>query len=131
MPKTVSATLEPFKKNIPFEILTKTFRDAVDLCRRLEIYFLWIDSLCIKQDDEEDWNSQAPKMGGIYENAILTIAATKSVDGSGGLYAESKLPNYLSADGLSIQENPPGFPTGTGFRMTFSGWPLLLRGWVY
>jgi hypothetical protein len=128
VPKTVAATLEPFKKNIPLEILTKTFRDAVDLCRRLEIYFLWIDSLCIKQDDAEDWKSQAPEMAGIYENAILTIAASMSVNGSGGLYAENQ-PNYLSANGLCIQEQGTKFPTRPS--ISLKAWPLLKRGWVF
>jgi hypothetical protein len=126
--KTVAATLEPFKKNIPLEILTKTFRDAVDLCRRLEIYFLWIDSLCIKQDDAEDWKSQAPEMAGIYENAILTIAASMSVNGLGGLYAENQ-PNYLSANGLCIQEQGTKFPTRPS--ISLKAWPLLKRGWVF
>ncbi|KAN0119360.1 HET domain containing protein [Hyaloscypha variabilis] len=129
VPKTVAVTLEAFKKNIPLEILTKTFRDAIDLCRRLDIQFLWIDSLCIKQDDAEDWKSQAPKMAGIYENSILTIAASMSADGSGGLYAETKHPNYLSADGLSIQEKRPQFPMGS--KISLKEWPLLQRGWVF
>ena len=48
-------------------------------------------------------------MAGIYEKAILTIATTISVDGLGGLYAEIKHLNYLSTDGLSIQEKNPKF----------------------
>jgi hypothetical protein len=131
VPKTVTVTLERFKENIPKDILTKTFQDAIDLCRRLKINFLWIDSLCIKQDDVEDWKSQAPKMAGIYETAILTIAASMSIDGSGGLYAKSKHLNYISSDGLCMREQNPQFPVGNSYSLIRGPWPLLQRGWVF
>ncbi|KAH7028802.1 uncharacterized protein B0I36DRAFT_363426 [Microdochium trichocladiopsis] len=31
-----------------------TFREAIDICRSLSIKYIWIDSLCIVQDDSED-----------------------------------------------------------------------------
>lgn len=40
-------TLEEFKKEISFERLTPVFKDAVSVTRRLEIRYLWIDTLCI------------------------------------------------------------------------------------
>ena len=58
-----------------------------DICQRLEIEYLWIDSLCILQDDEADWKDQASKMVGIYQNSISTIAATKSSEPLGGIYS--------------------------------------------
>lgn len=41
--------------SIPLESLPKTFREAVLTCRKLEIPYLWIDSLCIIQDNKGDW----------------------------------------------------------------------------
>ena len=38
--KTIGATLNAFKTNIPWECLTATFRDAITICRRLGISFL-------------------------------------------------------------------------------------------
>jgi hypothetical protein len=36
---------------------------------------LWIDSLCILQDDAQDWETECDRMAGIYENALITIAS--------------------------------------------------------
>lgn len=63
------------KKGIAFLDLSKTFRDAVQVCMEFGIEYLWIDSLCIIQDDRLDWQTQAPTMGSIYANSYLTIAA--------------------------------------------------------
>jgi hypothetical protein len=43
-----------------------TFRDAFDLSNRLGISYLWIDSLCIIQDDDEDWQRESSSMGLVY-----------------------------------------------------------------
>lgn len=57
-------------KNLP-----QTLKDAVTVCIQLGINYIWIDVLCIIQDDSEDWKEQAGKMCEIFENAYLTIAA--------------------------------------------------------
>ncbi|TGJ83876.1 hypothetical protein E0Z10_g4879 [Xylaria hypoxylon] len=46
------------------------------------IDYLWIDSLCIIQNDEQDWEKESAKMCDYYENAICTISASSSQDGS-------------------------------------------------
>jgi hypothetical protein len=45
------------------------------VCRWLGVQYLWIESLCIIQDDENDWEEEASRMDAIYENAFFTIAA--------------------------------------------------------
>jgi hypothetical protein len=54
--------------------------------RKLGIRLLWIDSLYISQDDEDDWKRESAVMASIFQNAYLTIAATTSADSSGGLF---------------------------------------------
>lgn len=54
------------------------FRDAVVVARKLGIRFVWIDSLCIVQDDATDWTTEAAKMGSIYASAYFTITATSA-----------------------------------------------------
>jgi len=46
-----------------------------------------VDALCIVQDDESDWKEEAPKMGSIYENAYLTLAASAAKSTEQGLFA--------------------------------------------
>jgi len=82
---TTCATFAERKDNIPLSALSKTFHDAVDISFRLGIHYLWIDSLCIIQDSTEDWERESSKMQQVYQNAILTLAATASSSGQGGL----------------------------------------------
>ena len=49
---------------------------------------MWIDALCIIQDDDQDWQEQAAQMASIYESAYVTIAATKSLDSASGFLSE-------------------------------------------
>jgi hypothetical protein len=50
--------------------------------------YLWIDSLCILQDNEADWENEAANMGLVYENASYTIAAAVAFDGTMGCFAQ-------------------------------------------
>ena len=68
--------------------LPSTFRDAVTTCFNLGISYIWIDSLCIVQDDTDDWRTHSARMADIYENCFLTIAATNSSDVTGGLFRD-------------------------------------------
>lgn len=55
---TIKTELESVRSRqigIPLETLPKTFKDATMMCRKLDIQYLWIDSLCIIQDDKRDW----------------------------------------------------------------------------
>ncbi|XXH04710.1 hypothetical protein Hte_011132 [Hypoxylon texense] len=75
--KLTVKTLEDYQIEIPYNKLPPTFRDAVEVTRRLAIRYLWIDSLCIIQRDEddsdrnkeranEDWMTESSKIGRIY-----------------------------------------------------------------
>ncbi|KAI1101835.1 heterokaryon incompatibility protein-domain-containing protein, partial [Jackrogersella minutella] len=58
--------------------LPKTFQDAIRLCRFLRSDYLWIDSLCIIQDSEEDWMQESQSMANVYLYSRCNIAATAS-----------------------------------------------------
>ena len=67
--------------------LPKTIRDTIALVRELGIRYLWVDSLCILQGDEELWALNASRMDSVYGNASLTICAADGVDAHCGLTA--------------------------------------------
>lgn len=54
------------------------WQETIGLCRKLGLSYLWIDALCIVQDDEVDWAGESVHMDPIYENAYLTIAPATS-----------------------------------------------------
>lgn len=105
--KTMKDTIEAHKKGILFSVLPKTFRDAIVASRKLGIRYLWIDTLCIIQDDMQDWELESSKMGEVYANAYITIAASSSTDDSSGLFPsmEARIDEngvgYFSSDTMS------------------------------
>jgi hypothetical protein len=81
--------LHEMKQDIPTELLTKTFRDAVVATKMLKIRYLWIDSLCIMQSgtgSAEDWQEHAIAMRRIYTNALVNIGAARAASGSDGAF---------------------------------------------
>lgn len=88
--------LRDFQSRIPFQRLTRTFREAITSTRRLGYRYLWIDSLCIIQGDKEDWKLEAQSMASVYTNSILNIAATDSPDGARGLFVSRTYEEIVS-----------------------------------
>lgn len=77
-----------FLHQIPIEALTKTFSDAIDIARNLGFDYIWIDSLCIVQNDPEDWRRESSLMVTVYGSSGLNISATAAKDGSVGCLFE-------------------------------------------
>jgi hypothetical protein len=63
------------EQGIEMATLPAAYVDAIRICREIGIPYLWIDALCIVQDDLEDWKRESAIMGSVYSNAYLTIAA--------------------------------------------------------
>lgn len=87
--QTIRSTLDAHMVSIPMATLPKTFRDAVSVTRAIDIRYIWIDSLCIFQDDLEDWEQEAAKMAPIYVGSFLNIAAADSHNSNRGLFLDT------------------------------------------
>ncbi|PQE22509.1 hypothetical protein CJF31_00001415 [Rutstroemia sp. NJR-2017a BVV2] len=53
-------------------------REAIAVCRALKLRYLWIDALCIVQDDKSDWERESAAMGSVYRHSYVTICAAAS-----------------------------------------------------
>lgn len=95
--KTTKATLSANKTKILWSSLPRTFQDAVALTRALGFQYLWIDSLCIIQDDPSDFQRESLNMDAIYSNSFLTIAATSAYDSSQGCFLPKPQPFKIQA----------------------------------
>lgn len=74
-----------FPRPLKLEELPKTISDTILLCHKLGFQYLWVDSLCIIQNDMKDWNNEASKMRDIYGSSSLTIATPVCYDSSQSL----------------------------------------------
>lgn len=118
---------------IPWSALPKTFQEAMDFTRKLGLRYLWIDSLCIIQDDADDWFREAGRMATTYENATLTMAAATSSSSQEGLYRTS-MPSWRLEGCTYLRRcsDPVFFEHQYTRNPTFVDRvaPLLRRAWV-
>lgn len=82
LPKTSTKTIESYKRGIAWTSLPRALQEAVVLTRALGIRWLWIDALCLIQDDPASKLEESMIMDEIFGNAFLTIAATSAPDSS-------------------------------------------------
>jgi hypothetical protein len=93
---TTNESLAEAMNFLQFEDLPKNFQDAIILTRKLGVRYIWIDSICIVQNNTKDWETESAEMATIYSNAYLTIASSKSPDSIGGCFSISKADLKLS-----------------------------------
>ncbi|OAF56803.1 hypothetical protein VC83_07046 [Pseudogymnoascus destructans] len=84
--KLRSANKSAFEKGIKLSKFCATHCQAIRAARGLDYDFIWIDALCIMQDDIQDWAAQASEVPEIYNNADLTIVAGRSNDAEKGFF---------------------------------------------
>ncbi|KAK3318209.1 hypothetical protein B0H66DRAFT_532722 [Apodospora peruviana] len=95
----------------------------------LTVDYLWIDSLCIVQDDAEDWEKESSRMGDVYSSAYCTIAATSAISSASGFLAQNVESKYIYV------ENELGrqfyiLSDTANFDQEVEGALLNMRGWV-
>lgn len=114
MLKLTVSTIDVFTSGFPITRLSKIFQDVVVTTRNLDFRYLWIDALCIIQDSPEDWEHESIHMGETYSGAILSLAATASLDSTRGF-----LPRPTPASDICVQPKWPDFPgsKATSYRM--------------
>ncbi|KAG7294088.1 hypothetical protein NEMBOFW57_004151 [Staphylotrichum longicolle] len=83
--------------------MTAVLRDAVHITRELSIPYLWIDSLCILQDDPADWEQHCLDMGKVYGSAHVTLCAASSASCHEGFLSQRGLRLRLP---FQSQSNP-------------------------
>ncbi|EHA50233.1 hypothetical protein MGG_14884 [Pyricularia oryzae 70-15] len=76
--------------SIGVSTIPKTFIDAFQVVRRLGLEYIWIDALCIMQDDPIDWATEAGNMYDIYHNAHVVIASLHGKDANSGLFCKTE-----------------------------------------
>jgi hypothetical protein len=128
-------------QEISWSSLPLVFQDSITYLRKLGISLLWIDSLCIIQDDKEDWRKEAAKMASIYQNAYLVISASKSYGSEdslfGGIDKQSKasivpIPSLSPGSALCFRKSFTHLPGYMDQKLVKpSALPTFNRGWIF
>jgi Heterokaryon incompatibility protein (HET) len=139
---TSGKTLSMHTRGIPFSHFPKTFQHAILICRGLGVNYLWIDSLCIIQDLEEDWALQSARMTDVYSNSWVTIAADAATNSNDGFINDERRKikvKRFECPGPGTQDSEVCIRRkGYGLQDSFHHhcWtgparsPLSLRGWI-
>ncbi|KXX76165.1 Vegetative incompatibility protein HET-E-1 [Madurella mycetomatis] len=88
--KLTRCNFKSLQEGITVQSLPQTYRDAAIVAAQLGYRYLWIDALCIVQDDPEDWRRESVKMCTVYRNSYCTIFAHTSNQDNDGFLAASR-----------------------------------------
>lgn len=119
--RTTTSNIAQYLENIPLDQLSNTIRDTILLCSKLKFWYLWIDCLCIVQDDKDDWMNQSAQMSRIYSKSALTIATPICLRSSESFISKREEGNPLLALGI---------PGASLFIIDGSGKRYVLWLWV-
>jgi hypothetical protein len=116
------------REGIPLSSLPQIIKDAIHVCRRIDEKYLWVDSLCIVQDDDFDKMAQISAMDTIYTMARATIVAACRDDPSQGLTClRERSPSQL----VSSVEGVRFITCATPINQILTNSLWWSRGWTY
>ncbi|EIW59715.1 HET-domain-containing protein [Trametes versicolor FP-101664 SS1] len=99
--KTTKKNISAYEQIIaPPDPLPATIRDAIRVTHMLGFRWLWIDSLCIIQDSDEDKARELGRMHNIYRYAHLTIMAGSAAGVGEGFLQERPPPDPIAPDNI-------------------------------
>jgi hypothetical protein len=125
---TVDELQNPYSLEKIWEKLPQVIRHAIDFTASMRHQYLWIDSLCIVQDNEQTKHIQLERMAHIYENAIITLVACS------GQNSNSPLLESPSEGQSAMPTLPDTFQRTSDAQQIFrdlDNAPWSHRGWTY
>jgi hypothetical protein len=91
---TTSSNIHSRLEGFSIDELPATLADAVRVTWQLDLRFLWVDSICILQDGDQDWEIEAAKMQAVYGNALITLSANFGTGSSHGLFNQRSFSHF-------------------------------------
>lgn len=133
-----SHTSEKLRAGISTIELARNFQDAILFTHQMGLFYIWIDSLCIMQDDLQDWARESAQMDKIYYNAAIVIAASQAKDSLEGFLDKrtqrSYTPTNMTFSGIYGEVTIYPVPlrlAGDPTRLAeMENEPLTARGWA-
>lgn len=132
-PRLTRKNEDYYDEGAPWSEVPQTFRDAFILANFLGFRYIWIDSLCISQDDRLDMVKEALTMIEVYSNGVCNISALMGE--TTGIFA-SRDPSHVSVKmehaGYSTRQRPKNMVLRDNslWAREVDNAPLGGRGWV-
>jgi hypothetical protein len=126
---TFRKDVEKHMKGINVADLTLTFRHAVETTRQLGLQYLWIDSICIIQGPDGDFEQEAEHMENVFSSAYCVLAASSAEGQSDGFLNERDSREFVS---FKRDSQAPFYICRfiDDFNEHVLDGPLSKRGWV-
>ncbi|KAI1191913.1 heterokaryon incompatibility protein-domain-containing protein, partial [Nemania serpens] len=130
--RCAGSTMTGFMAEIHFHNLPTTIQDAVTVCEQLGVQYLWVDSLCILQDNEMDKAIEIAKMPYIYGGAVFTIIASRAASVWDG-FLDTRVPTPDTIPAFQIPWCCDGDQLGSVTMVDLDTQPEPIddRGWTF
>ncbi|KAK3291002.1 heterokaryon incompatibility protein-domain-containing protein [Chaetomium fimeti] len=94
--KTTRENIDQHRKGFEVSELPKSLQDAIEVAKKLNVEYIWIDAICIVQGDAADWERESGMMADVYGNACVTIAALSASSVADGFLHLKRNPLQIS-----------------------------------
>lgn len=134
--KSTQDTVFDRESGLDVSKLPLSFNDVFQVAARLGLQYVWIDSLCIIQEDLDGWSRETARMCEIYQNAYLTLAiASSQTILDEGLFRRRDTDETLSKGFICPLEGPADqdieFMRIQSEAYLYPASPLISRGWCF
>ncbi len=105
--------------------------DAINFTRSLGVRYIWIDSLCVVQDDHEGLGKALTRIAAIYHSAVVTIAAIDAAIGTNDETVECCIDSSVLQQPFSIFLDWSRPTVAHSFSDRLLTPNTLSRGWIF
>ena len=99
--------VKDLRRSIPTASLKADITDAFRVAESMGLAYVWIDTLCICQDDPNDKLEQINKMDQVYSNSACNIGAWKTISSMPGLFSQRD-PSLVQSFDVKFQDISDG-----------------------
>ncbi|KAF7983223.1 hypothetical protein HWV62_23510 [Athelia sp. TMB] len=85
--------IETYMRGIDICLIPQTIKDAIASTHKLGLQYLWVDALCIIQDDRQDKRSEIRHMRHYYEDAYVALTAASAPTVNDGFLQDRPAPS--------------------------------------
>ncbi|KAK8123642.1 hypothetical protein PG999_003560 [Apiospora kogelbergensis] len=133
-PQLTKKTYDAYQDRIPMGRLPRKYIDAIQAAQQLGVQYLWIDSLCIIQDDKKDWERESAQMHRVYRHGFCNLSAASARSDDEGLFYDRDavwLKPHVVIPGNNMKSlQITQYDCDSKWFVSLDNEPLYGRGWV-